>query len=133
VSQENVEIVRRAYLVFLRGEPEAAFGDFTEDCVSTRVAPMPDVVPYHGPEALLQMLAEWTEGFDEFEMHAQEFIDANDEQVLVRLHQRARGTRSGVHVEADFWYVHTMRNGKIARMDIYATKSQALKAVGLEE
>ena len=133
MSQENVEVVRRGYRAFLRGEREAAFGEFANDCVSTRVAPMPDVVPYHGPEGVLQMLADWTDGFDEFEMQPEEFMDANDEQVLVRIHQCAVGAQSGARIEADFWFVHTMRDGKIVRLDIYATASQALKAVGLEE
>jgi ketosteroid isomerase-like protein len=61
------------------------------------------------------------------------FIDADDERVVMHAHQRAVGARSRVPIEADFWFVHTMRDGKIARMDIYGSESQALKAVGLEE
>jgi len=36
-------------------------------------------------------------------------------------------------VEADFWFVHTLAKGKVTRLDMFATKEQALKAVGLEE
>ena len=66
-------------------------------------------------------------------MTPQEFIDANDEQVVLRLHQRAVGTHSRVPIEADFWFVHTIRNRKMLRMDIYGSRSQAFQAAGLEE
>jgi ketosteroid isomerase-like protein len=93
---------------------------------------MPDVVPYHGREGLLQMFADWVEGFNEFELTAEEFTDAGDTHVVVRVHQHALGARSGVPIEADFWMVQAIRDGKLVRLDIYGSEAQALDAVGLE-
>jgi hypothetical protein len=93
---------------------------------------MPDAVPYHGPEGLLRILADWTQELDEFTMTPEHFLDANEEQVVVRLHQQAVGAQSRVPIEADFWFVHTLRSRKLLRIDIYASEAQALKAVGLE-
>lgn len=70
---------------------------------------------YHGHEGLLQILTDWAEGFVEFEMTPQEFAVGNDRQVGMRLHQRAVGARSGVPIEADFWFVHMMRDQKRSR------------------
>ena len=75
-------------------------------------------------------MAYWTEGFDQFSASAEEFIDAG-EKVIVRVHQRARGQGSGVPVEADFWFVHTLSEGKITRLDMFASKAPALEAAGL--
>jgi len=133
MSQENVEAVRGGWDAWLRGEISEALTYFDDDVVATRVAPMPDVTSYHGREGLLQILADWVEGFDDFQMSTEEFIDANDEQVVVRVHQRAVGVQSRAPIEADFWFVHTLRNRRGIRVDIYGSKSQALKAVGLEE
>jgi ketosteroid isomerase-like protein len=133
MSQENVQIVKRGYRAFGGADPKAALADVAEDFVATRVAPMPDVTPYRGPHGLLRILSDWTAGFAAFEMSPEEFIDANADQVVVRLHQRAVGAHSGVPIEADFWFVHTMRDRKLVRMEIYASQSQALKAVGLAE
>ena len=133
MSQENVEIVQGGYAAFLRGDITGALAYVDEHFIATRVAPMPDVRPYNGPKGLLRILADWVEGFDDFEMSPEEFIDANREQVLARVRQRAIGAQSRVPIEADFWFVHTLRNRKLVRMDIYASESQALKAVGLEE
>jgi ketosteroid isomerase-like protein len=133
MSQVNVEVVRNAWLAWERGDTLEALGYADGDIVVTRVAPMPDATPYHGHEGTLQIPADWVEGFDDFQMRPQAFIDANDQQVVMRLHQRAVGAQSGVPIEADFWFVHTMRDEKIARMDIYGSESQALKAVGMQE
>jgi ketosteroid isomerase-like protein len=133
MSQENVEILRRGFEAFVRGDFDSALADVHEDFVATRVAPMPDITPYYGPEGLMQIFVDWTADFDEFEMSPEEFIDANAEQVIIRQRQRAVGARSGVPIEAEFWFVNTMRERKLLRLEIYASESQALKAVGLAE
>jgi ketosteroid isomerase-like protein len=127
-----VEIVRRAWRAYEDGDLPTALADIDKDFVATRVPPMLDVVPYYGPEGMVQMLADWIEGFGEFHLAAEEFNDANEHQVIVRIHQRAVGAKSGVPVEADFWMVHTMRYQKVVRLDIYGSAAQALEAAWLE-
>jgi ketosteroid isomerase-like protein len=131
MSRANVDIVRRAWRAYEDGDLPTALADIDGDFVATRVPPMPDVVPYYGREGMMQMLADWIEGFEEFHLTAEEFNDANERQVVVRIHQRAVGAKSGVPIEADFWMVHTMRDQKVVRLDIYGSATQALKAVGL--
>jgi hypothetical protein len=45
----------------------------------------------------------------------------------------ALGSESRVPVEANVWLVHTTRARKVVRLDIYASKAEALEAVGLGE
>jgi ketosteroid isomerase-like protein len=130
MSQENVEIVRRTYAAFERGDISAALDDADPGLVTYRADP--EAATWHGPEGFLQAFADWTEGFDDFSATAEEFIDAG-ERVIVRVHQRARGHGSGVPVEADFWFVHTLSDGKITRLDMFASKGPALEAAGLSE
>jgi ketosteroid isomerase-like protein len=129
MSRENVELVRRGYAAWDGGDLPAILGLLAEDVVTRRVAPLPDPGTFHGREGLLQVLAEWVEGFDEFAMHAEEYVEAG-QQVVVRVRQVARGHRSGVPVEATFWFVHSMEDGKVAGLDLYATREDALEAVG---
>jgi ketosteroid isomerase-like protein len=133
MSQENVEVVRRGWAAWERGDMATALADHSEDIIVTRAAPLPDVVAYHGRDGMMQMLADWVEQFDEFQMTGAEFKDANDSQVVVRVHQQARGKHSGAPIEADFWFAYTPREGQSVRWDIYASEAQALKAVGLAE
>jgi len=66
-------------------------------------------------------------------MSAEEYIDVNDRQVLVRIRQRAQGTQSGVPIEADFWFLCTFSNRRAVRLDVYRSKRQALEAAGPSE
>src|SRR5436190_11362517 len=114
MSQENVEIVQRTYAAFERGDISAVLADADPALVTYRADP--EAATWHGPEGFLQALADWTEGFDQFSATAEEFIDAGD-RVIVRVHQRATGQSSGAPVEADFWFVHTLNDGRVTRLD----------------
>jgi ketosteroid isomerase-like protein len=131
MSQENVEIVRRSYEAYERGDLEEVRKAVDPEIVICRWEL--DAATYHGWEGLLAAIAEWVEGFDEFTLTGEEFIDANQDQVIVRIHQRAVGAQSGVPIEADFWHLHTMRSRKATRLDMFPTEAQALEAVGLRE
>ena len=100
--------------------------------VTRRLAPMPDPGTWDGTEGLLDVAAEWVDTFDEFAMAADDFIDAGD-HVVVRVQQQGRGTDSRVPVTATFWFVYGVRSGKVVTLDMYATRAQALEAVGLRE
>ena len=126
-----MEIVRRSYKAWERGDLEEVRNGVDPEMVIYRWGL--DAATYHGWEGLLDAIAEWAEGFDEFTLTGEEFIDANEDQVIVRVHQRAIGARSGVPIEADFWHVHTMRGGTGTRLDMVPTKAQALEAAGLRK
>jgi ketosteroid isomerase-like protein len=128
MSRENVEIVRAAMDAFGRGEVERALAMADPDLVSSRVDP--DGAIFRGHAGFLRMVEEWVEGFAEWSWRGDEFIDAGD-RVVVRQHQSARGTASGVLVEGEFWLVYTLTAGMITRLDIYSDRSQALEAAGL--
>jgi ketosteroid isomerase-like protein len=131
MSEENVEIVRRGYEAYRRGDLGPMLADVDPEMVTYREAP--DAATFHGPDGLLKAIAEWVEDFDEFEATPEEMIDANDHQILVRVHQTAVGAQSGAPIEADYWFVHTLRDGKVVRLDMFANELHALEAAGLRE
>jgi ketosteroid isomerase-like protein len=132
MSQDNVEVVRRGHEAFERGDLTAMLELLDHEVVSYVAAPLPDPGEYHGPEGLLQMFANWTEGFDEYVQRAEEYIEAGD-HVIAGVYQRGTGTQSGVPVERRFWFLHTLRKGKLVRVGVHDTKQQALEAAGLSE
>jgi ketosteroid isomerase-like protein len=133
MSQENVEVVRRGYEAYERGDLQGMLAAADPGLITHRAAPQPDTGTWHGPEGFLQSFADWIEDFDEFTVAVEEFIDANDAQVVVRMHQRAVGSHSRTPIEGTFWFVHTLSGQKITRIDIYAHEDQALEAAGLRE
>jgi ketosteroid isomerase-like protein len=44
-----------------------------------------------------------------------------------------RGRGSGVEIEARFYDVYTLSDGKIVRMDQFTERSEALEVVGLSD
>jgi ketosteroid isomerase-like protein len=78
------------------------------------------------------MFANWTVGFDDYAQEAEEYIEAGD-HVIARVYQHGTGSLSGVPVERRFWFLHTLRGGKLVRMGVHESKRQALEAAGLTE
>ncbi len=74
----------------------------------------------------------WAGRFDDFELEVEQYVELGD-QVVVRTLQKGVGVTSGARVEAQFWFVLTVRQGQIVRMTIFGTESQALEAAGLSE
>ena len=138
MSQENVEIVRegstprssrRANQRTLLRKVDPGFV-VTPSFADARRRPLPRP---GGPAADLG--PNWTEDFDGLRsLDPEDFIDANDEQVVVRVHQQAVGARSRVSIRGGFLVVSTRcAIGSLVRVDISGSELQALKAVGLAD
>jgi ketosteroid isomerase-like protein len=80
---------------------------------------------YRGHEGVLRFFAMFLEAWDEYHAEPVEFIDAGDDVVVV-VHQRARGKGSGVMVESDMFQVWTFRGGKAVRMRMRNSREEAL-------
>jgi ketosteroid isomerase-like protein len=132
MSEENVEIVRRAWRAFENGDLSGAIAALSPDLVTYVASPIPVAGTYQGPEGFLQVTIDWAEGFDDLLMTGEEFIDAGD-QVVVRSLHKSRGAQSGVPVETTVWYVWTLHEGKAVRAEIFIERQKALEAAGLSE
>ena len=128
MSAESVEIVRAALEAFRRGDVDEALEHVHPEMVSARVDL--DGAVFHGRDGLLALMADWTEGFEEWSYEAEEFVDAGD-HVVVRLHQWGRGIGSGVPVDGDYWLTYAFEDGDVTRFTIYSDKQQAFASVGL--
>ena len=128
MSQENVEAIRTA----VASGPGALLAILDDEVEWDYVGAFPEVVSYHGPRQVGEFFREWTSGFDDFGFEAEEIIDAGD-AVAVHLHQWGRGKDTGAEVESRTWQVFTFRGDKVVHCRGYATRSEALEAVGLSE
>ena len=128
MSQENVEIVMRGFEAYVGGDLAAATAIYADDIVF-KPAEEP---PIHGREAVLSYIRRWEAPWHDYELQTEEFIDAG-ECVVVAIHVSGRGAASGIAVDARSYQVHTLRDGKLIRMDEYPERDEALKAAGLSE
>ena len=128
MSQENVEIVRRSFDGYQRGDLETAMADAHPQIVWNPA----EEAPMRGLDALRAYLARWEREWEELETTPEEFIDAGDHVVAI-VHFRGRGRGSGIEVDARSYPVYTLREGKIISMEEFTERSEALEAAGLSE
>jgi ketosteroid isomerase-like protein len=131
MSQENVEIVRRALGEFNTGDVErvaACFHPDFEGRVSPELSAEPDT--YHGRDGIQRYFESFRETFEEIRFEGEEFVDAGD-SVVVSLCMSAIGKVTKIRVEQRNAGVWTVLDGKVVRIDTYASFDDALGAAGL--
>jgi hypothetical protein len=89
----------------------------------------PDQQVYVGDEGAMRFMTEWADAWDDWEMEAEDFIDAR-EGVVVILTQRGRSKTTASRRDA-LRSVWTLQNGQGIRMQLYASVEEVLEAVGL--
>jgi ketosteroid isomerase-like protein len=134
MSQENVEIVRSVYESFLRSnwdgiaelvDPNVEYHGTVGGLEEGRVA--------RGVQQVRQVFEEDDlEAWDERRLEPEEFIDADD-QVVVLQREYRRGKRSGVELATDTAAVFEVRDGRVVGIQGYMDRAKALAAVGLSE
>ena len=132
MSQENVEIMRRALDAYSRHDLDEAFREVHRDVEldwsrSTGL----EARVYHGLQASRSFWSTFYETFDQVTNYPEEFVD-HGEHVMVVIKSRLVG-RDGIEVETHSVQVATIRDGLIVAWRLYRTREEALKAVGLEE
>ena len=121
MAHENVEIVRRFLVADL---------DETLTYADPRIVWNPiEESSTQGHDAVRASLARWKAEWDDYEMLPEDFEERGD-CVVVTVRLRGRGRGSGVAVDARFYDVYTLRDGKIVRMDQFTDRSEALEAAG---
>jgi uncharacterized protein len=128
MSEENVEIVRQGFEAYGRGDLPAATAHH-DDAIVFKPAEEP---PIEGREAVLSYIQRWEEPWEDYEAKVEDLIDAGD-SVLVTFHVKAKGKGSGIEIDARSYQVHSLKRGKLVRMDEYLDRDEALRAAGLSE
>jgi ketosteroid isomerase-like protein len=133
MSDENVEVVRRAYEAMNKREfsrmPEFLDPDVEFDM--SRNILNPDV--YRGYAGVERLVGVVEDVWDDFRFEPQELIDAGD-RVVAHIKISGKGRGSGVEAEMHVFNIWTLRHGKVARLEGgYRERAEALEAAGLEE
>ena len=139
MSQEHVEIVRRADDAFLAGLDRGDFtagiatGLLSEDIEFIAAAEFPGQRSYRGREGLVEFAQRWTEDFERFSAQRVELIDAGNGRVFCCHRQSAIGKGSRVPIELKFFSVFELDAGLVVRIRHYLDQAEALEAAGLSE
>jgi ketosteroid isomerase-like protein len=133
MSQENVELVHRAFQAFNDRDWDAISVLFTDDVVWRLIGGFADVMgsEFRGHEGLRLWVTDWVDN-----LGVRSAIDAVfdvDERVAVITRSVAEGGTSGTPATLRSGQVYSFRDGRISAVDNYYEVSDVLEAVGLSE
>lgn len=127
MSQENVDVVRRVYDEWARGDFSG--GDAFASEIEFEMVDWPGRATSRGLEEMAQAWQASLAAWDDFRAEPTEFMDLG-RYVVVKTHVTARGKGSGAAVTADTATVWTFDAGKVVRLALHWNAAEALEAVG---
>ena len=125
MSEENVELVRRIYAAWDRGESARDFIHPDVEYVNPSYAVEP------GTRRGRKAFAIVRDTYEDFKLTVERFIDAGEE-VVVLAEYTATGPSSGVPVTGAHGYVWTVKDGQATRFRWFQSHREALEAAGLD-
>jgi len=154
VSQENVATARTLYpsrvdLVAAFADPELLEGlaslvhpDFEAVFEARNIPIGPAGVDrvnatgqptVQGFDALVAAWQEWLSAWEIWLITPTEFVDVDEERVLVLMEVQARSKTHGVDMSLEGANLLTIRGGRLVRLEMFLDQNEALEAAGLSE
>jgi ketosteroid isomerase-like protein len=138
MSQENIDVIRRAFAVANAGDTEAmeptAGERYHPDAEARDLQPAPGAPEVmRGREAIVAVWKQWLDALDHWRIEVHQFIDA-DPWVVCDVQWHATGKGSGISIDWRVAEAHRFRDGKIAcSLFGFADVAAALEAIELSE
>jgi ketosteroid isomerase-like protein len=131
MSQENVEVVRRAFEDFNRRELAAAVDAFAPDAewVPYLAALEEDI--YRGRDEIERMWREVLKDVPDFQIELVEVVAEGADTVVVEVDFLGMGRASGADIRTTVYQAASFRDGKVLSVEGFRTATEALGAVGL--
>ena len=134
MSEKNVEIARLSMEARARGDAEAAMNILHPDVEwHGTVGGFDEGRVVRGHDEVARGFADYFAVWENIEIRADEYLDTGGDEVVVFVHEIAKGRSSGVEVETDVTAILTIQDGKIVRVRPFMDRSKALEAAGLSE
>jgi ketosteroid isomerase-like protein len=133
MSEENVELVRRAYAAFDRLDMDSLLALVSDDFeLDISAHPIPDFSNVGvGRDHLTRFFSTYLAGFSDYKLKVAELVLTTDDRVLALLHDTAR--LGDATVERDLAHIWTLDGGTATRLQAFASHEAALEAAGLSE
>ena len=125
MSQENVEFVRLGFEAYQQGNWDLVEENSHPDLLIVQPPEVPDAKTYRGPHAFADAAADWPSEWEDFQMELVELIDVDDERVISVTRHHGRGAESGIEMVFTVAYLHTLRDSKLIRLDMFFNRAQA--------
>jgi ketosteroid isomerase-like protein len=133
MSEENVEIVRRATDAYNRGDIDGTLESWAPDAVldwsNSRGL---EAGVFWGQGEIRAYMQRFLEAFDEVRLELDDLVEVQEGLVLMENVAHVRG-RDGIETQARSAWLIEIRNGEQTSLTLYQTRQEALEAAGLRE
>ena len=126
MSEKNVDVVRRMYAAFQRGDAEASLAHFDSE-VKVDMSRRGVGGVGQGRDDLSRIIGEWVASWDNWHEEIEEVRDLGSHVCVIAV-QRGRGKGSGVEVESRYGVLYEFTGNKISKVTGYGSPEDALEA-----
>ena len=132
MSEENVEVVRRANSAFNSGDDDVLVELYARDAELRDLANAPDQASVvKGRVAIQEARDLWIAAFDEFRAEVTEYTDVGN-AVICAVRWYGRGKGSGLSIYVNQFDLYVLREGHIVSATLgFSSKDEALEAAEL--
>jgi ketosteroid isomerase-like protein len=134
MSQENVEIVRRAFDAYNQRDLDLMLSDAAEDLeLDWSGSRGPYRGTYRGKAEVKAFWNSFVEAWAEFRWEPLEIRVLDSDRVLSANRLTVRGSDSGVELTGHGAVLWSIRDGKVRHLKLFECMAEALEAAGLRE
>jgi uncharacterized protein len=126
-GRADVELVRSIFDQFARGDFRSAVEHYAPDVEWAENRSITGKGVYRGRAALRDGFLDWLSAWDGYRCEAEEVFTAGD-RVVVSVRGSGKGKLSGAEASDAFYMVFSIRDGKVARIENYRDRDEALGA-----
>jgi ketosteroid isomerase-like protein len=127
LSEENIELLRRAWESFVGRDPSGL--DYLHPDVEFEVGPefLPDGGVFRGREGFREVVTRWAGPWGAYRQEPQEFIDLGGDLAIVVARTSVRSQDTGLELDSEMVYLYTLSEGKIRRIQMARDRAAALR------
>jgi ketosteroid isomerase-like protein len=136
VTRSDVDVVLDQFEAVNDRDFSRAMDHYADDVVLfvARAELAPEPGTYEGKAAVGEWFGNWFRHFDrDYHFNIDEARELEDRTIFIHARHGGHGRTSGVEVQGELFYVYRVRDGKVARVEIYLTRAEALEAAGAAE
>ncbi len=130
-DDEDIAVIRRLYEAFARRDADAMGALIHDDAELRSALATIEGRVYRGMAGVSAYIDDIDAHFDEWHIEDEHFEHGSEARVFLRYRVRGRGRGSQIPLESGFAAVWTLREGKVARGEIYRDLDRARADAGL--
>jgi ketosteroid isomerase-like protein len=126
-QRENLEVARAGYEAFQRSDLEGVLALTDPDVEIYLPTTLPNSGTFRGHEGYITWIGQWLDAWEDFRIEVLAMEPVGERHVVTTIHQSAVGRGSGIPVEMDIAYMSDIREGKVAALQMYQSREEAIR------